>query len=346
MNMQQTAQCKNDTPAPPRARREKKGSHTEKKVKAWLQQHSALQAPAYRLTLTHPEKKSFNVGKRKDGSERFFAADDIVDRLPLLAAKNSQGYNVYVTPICGHEHYIVLDDTTSAALNALKAHGFMPCLIQESSPENLQAVFRAARHPRFEYEQSAANAVVCRLNRKFGDPAFSGVIHPFRLAGFANRKDKYAKNGRYPFVRVHQVQNIQCHRLNNVLETERRAAQDTKQDQRGCRKRCNQDPVRTSLRDNHGELIESFLDQRDQVLKRIEKKGLRRDESRIDFNVAEIMLGQGYEARQVVSAIKQASPRVSERHNNVNDYAQRTVSRAQNRLSFFRAARRRRGCVD
>ena len=332
MKMPQTAKDTKDTPAPPRARREKRGSHAEKKAEAWLQQHGALQALAYRLTLTHHVKKSFNVGKRKSGSERFFTADEVFDRLPLLAAKNSQGYNVYVTPIKDLEHYIVLDDTTSAALDALKAHGFMPCLIQESSPGNLQAIFRVERQPDFEREQSTANAVVCRLNMKFGDPAFSGVVHPFRLAGFANRKERYLKHDKYPFVRVLRAQAVTCRKLSEVIERERQKIKEASlKPTRG--KKHRQAQAQVDPGDLGVELIERFSGHWNQIYEGVAKKGLKRDRSRIDFHVAKMMLEKGYTVSQVAYAIKQASPGVSERHSDIDDYARRTVSNAQRGLS-------------
>lgn len=322
-----------------------KTGHLELKKQVWLQQHNALQAQIYRLTLMHPERSSFNLGKGKDGKERFFTVQGVIDRLPLMAAKNSQGYNVYVTPISEQEHYIVLDDTTQAGIDELRRHGFKPCLVQESSPGNFQAIFRSDRQSGFEREQSAANAIVCRLNMKFGDPAFSGVIHPFRLAGFANRKKKHKKDGKYPFVTIHEARNVKCSRLSGVIDRERLAVKDILQPKQFQIRKYDQMPIQI---DQDVDLVDIFLKHRHHVVRRIQKNGLQRDESRIDFRVARLMLENGYARSQVEQAIRCGSPSVFDRHYDVGDYVRRTVGKAAQQLerNFSPPRRARRGCVD
>ena len=60
--------------------------------------------------------------------------------------------------------------------------------MQESSGDNIQAIIKTPRRDDNRGEQSAANALVVELNREFGDPDFSGVVHPFRTAGLVNKK--------------------------------------------------------------------------------------------------------------------------------------------------------------
>lgn len=302
--------------------------HTEKKHQAWLQQHGALQAPAYRITLTHQVKKGFNLGKRDDAEERFFTAEQVADKIAFLSAKNSQGYNIYVTPISGSEHYIVLDDTTQASIDELQRHGFRPCLVQESSPGNLQSIFRAQRVAG-DMEQSIANTIVQRINQKYGDPCFSGVIHPFRLAGFANRKDKYLRAGNYPFVRIHAIWAGQCGKLSNVIKAERIKTAAEAEKQPGAH-HGDRGQVRIPEKLT-GKIAEDFRRLHEGFLDSVSKRGWPRDDSKLDFTVAVVLL-RIYSAAQVEDAIKMLSPGVSTRHPDIDDYARRTVSSAQQRL--------------
>ena len=42
-------------------------------------------------------------------------------------------------------------------------------------------------------ENTLANAMVEKLNKDYGDPKFTGVSHPFRMAGFSNKKENKKK---------------------------------------------------------------------------------------------------------------------------------------------------------
>ncbi len=63
------------------------------KISAWRRQHAALQSPEYRLTLKSRREnlQSFNHGKRKEGQERFFTADEVEGLLSYLSRQNSRG---------------------------------------------------------------------------------------------------------------------------------------------------------------------------------------------------------------------------------------------------------------
>ena len=51
----------------------------------------------------------------------------------------------------------------------------------------MQAVLILPKFTRKD-EQSLANKLVVAINKKYGDLKFTGVVHPFRLAGFCNKK--------------------------------------------------------------------------------------------------------------------------------------------------------------
>ncbi|MBE3830785.1 hypothetical protein HJ178_24800, partial [Vibrio parahaemolyticus] len=44
------------------------------------------------------------------------------------------------------------------------------------------------QNPLTKKDREIANKVVVGLNKRYGDENFTGVSHPFRMAGFSNKK--------------------------------------------------------------------------------------------------------------------------------------------------------------
>ncbi|MBE3830786.1 topoisomerase, partial [Vibrio parahaemolyticus] len=79
------------------------------------------------------------------------------------------------------------DDLTPETHKEMLANGYSPNLVQESSRDNYQAIFRVPKSTD-EKDREIANKVVVGLNKRYGDENFTGVSHPFRMAGFSNKK--------------------------------------------------------------------------------------------------------------------------------------------------------------
>jgi hypothetical protein len=174
------------------------------KLAAWKRQSEALNADKYRITLKARQDKNSNgkklydhnygnkgtISQRKaDGvAEKFWTKDEISAEIANLRVKNAQGYDIYITPIDINKHYLVVDDMTPDNEKALLDAGFKPAIIQRSSENNKQAIIVIDREKEKLVEQQLANKIVMLLNKRFGDPRFSGAIHPFRMAGFSNKK--------------------------------------------------------------------------------------------------------------------------------------------------------------
>jgi hypothetical protein len=94
----------------------------------------------------------------------------------------------------------MVDDLTAAAINRMKAEGYTPALVVETSPGNFQAWLNHGQVLPQRLSTLAARA----LAEKFGgDRGAADWRHFGRLAGFTNLKEKYqTPNGYYPFVRV------------------------------------------------------------------------------------------------------------------------------------------------
>ena len=317
------------------------------KLAAWRRQHAALDAPAYRITLkSRSGKVSFNYGKGRgpDKSERFYSADEVEEILPYLSRQNAQGYDIYITPIDRDFHYLVVDDLHGDALQRMKAEGYQPALVQESSADNQQAILKLRRQDDGKREQSVANALVVEVNRKFGDPKFSGAIHPFRAAGFANKKP-----GKGTFTKILEDSGILCQHAAARLDEIRADAQQERAPQ------VTGDPAPTSPAHRHKSTggsddreppvpaPKSDAEQRYAQLVRqwrglAREKGWREDLSTVDWQACLAMLRDGWDPDVVRECIVAVSPGVSERHSSAERYATTTITEATRFLSRAAAA--------
>lgn len=289
------------------------------KMEAWSVQSRALGSPHYRLTLKsrRDDLPSFNVGKGRgaEGAEQFYTASDVSGMIPYLSAQNLKGRDIYLTPIDPKHHYLVVDDMTPDTLDAMTSKGWQPALVQESSQGNRQAILKV---PRIDgpHEQSVANALVVSLNREYGDPNFSGAIHPFRMAGFANKKP-----GRdNAFTRIISAAGVICEKAKSALA--------------GIRAAFKPAPLPRLDRQEHGSIIRppvsggAFGRARSMILGLAVKNGWTVDESRLDFGAARLMTADGMSVDEVAAGILEESPRLIERHRDPHGYAMRTAENA------------------
>ncbi len=306
------------------------------KVDAVTKQLNALDSPLYRLTLISrsDKSKSFNLGKSKnDEEERFFAKKEVISQIPFLSRKNAQNHDIYVTPIDTKNHYIVVDDVRDYM--TLLNDGFKPSIIQESSENNCQAIIKIDKAESSKSEQSAANKLVLNLNQKFGDEQFSGVIHPFRLAGFSNKK----LNRNNTFTTLILAIDRLCEKSAQMLADIRKSL---KNENKYVSEHVEQSETRsfTQYRENHvdSKKVLSATSNNGDLYRRLIKNAsnfAEIDMSVIDFRFAKELL-KNHSQRDVVNAIIELSPDISSRHANAQAYAQRTVAKAQEALESER----------
>lgn len=257
--------------------------------------------------------------------------------IPQLSRQNARGYDIYITPINPQRHYVVLDDTDPDRLQAMQQRtGIKPALVQQSSPGNLQAIIVAERQDN-QYEQSNANYLVQGLNKAYGDPKFTGVVHPFRMSGFMNQKPAYQTNGRRPIVRprpgvVELSQGKPDARLSAMMQQQR--DQQMQQAERAAAERIEQEQLRRVKQIEYGPGQQVGPDARYiQEVQRLcayaDSRGWPRDWSRIDYAAAGNMLKEdNYTRQQIADAIKDNSPGIDQRKQDPNYYAQQTVEKA------------------
>ena len=113
--------------------------------------------------------------------------------------KNAEGAAIYIRPH-GEHPYSLIDDLSAEGVRRLKAEGFTPAIVVETSPGNFQAWL----HHGETLDKRTSTAAARALAEKFGgDRGAADWRHFGRLAGFTNRKPRYRQaDGLYPFVRV------------------------------------------------------------------------------------------------------------------------------------------------
>jgi len=185
-------------------------------------QLDALAAPSYRITLMRTDedgkKIGRNLGKGRAGApERTFSKAEVLEMIPQMTAANHGGSNVFITPIDPDTHHVLVDDVKPESLQALQERGYAPCLVLETSPQNHQVILKI---PHGEATpRDAANEAFKDLNRDLGDQHITGLVHPVRLAGFENRKEKHRTANGYPFVGLGVAVNRLCRRAMALVQS-------------------------------------------------------------------------------------------------------------------------------
>jgi hypothetical protein len=161
------------------------------------QQIEAMKAEVFELGL-------FRLASAADGLDagmlpRAWDSETLLRSIAWLRLENMHGRNIYIRPR-GEHHLSLIDDLSKSAIDRMKAEGFQPAAIVETSPRNFQAwLDHGERLPR-DIGTAVARALASRFE---GDTKAADWRHFGRLAGFTNQKEKHRQaNGLFPFVRL------------------------------------------------------------------------------------------------------------------------------------------------
>jgi hypothetical protein len=165
-------------------------------VNAVRRQIAAMGAAAFEVGLYRPEIEG------STGPEmlpRTWDREMLLKSVPWMRLQNLLGRNVYIRPQ-GEHNLSLLDDLTAQALLRLRASGFRPALVVETSPGNFQAWLKHKE----VLPRTLSTCVAKKLAEKFGaDIGAADWRHFGRLSGFTNRKrNREGPDGRFPFVRL------------------------------------------------------------------------------------------------------------------------------------------------
>ena len=156
----------------------------------------AMGAPVFEIGLFKPSARDQGQAVM---IPRTWDIETLAKSIPWLRLQNADDRNIYIRPKGEHDLSLV-DDLTEASVHRMKAIGFAPALVIETSPGNFQAWLKHSRSLSPELSTATARVLAELFD---GDLAAADWRHFGRLAGFTNRKDKYrGNNGLFPFVRV------------------------------------------------------------------------------------------------------------------------------------------------
>jgi hypothetical protein len=161
---------------------------------------------AVRRQVTAMGSTVFEVGLYKPdaGGEpvmipRVWDQDALLRSIGWLRLQNMQGRNIYIRPKGEHDLSLV-DDLKPESIARMKAGGFQPAAIVETSPGNFQAWLKHPTGLPREVSTAAARELASLFH---GDLGAADWRHFGRLGGFTNRKPIHTmEDGRFPFVQV------------------------------------------------------------------------------------------------------------------------------------------------
>jgi hypothetical protein len=146
---------------------------------------------------------AFDIGvKRFDGTmllREGWGAKQVLKSLLWLRRENLNRGHIYVRP-AGIHGLSLVDDLKPDALAQMKAEGFAPAAVVETSPANLQAWLK---HGVTLDEAASTRAAKLLTERYGGDLGSADWRHFGRLAGFTNPKpNRRLASGLQPFARL------------------------------------------------------------------------------------------------------------------------------------------------
>lgn len=184
---------------------------TKVKIDLIKKEFEALNNPVVRITMQHPKtKKAIVIGKDEYDEEKFYNYNQVIGFIERLNFYNTdeQGFNIYITPIefeLKRDKIAILIDDVKKYDDERQINTYQetisnlgnPNLIMETSKDNYQFVYlldnkidygNSKKKLGKEKDRNDYNEFFIELNRKFGDKTINGLRHPFRLAGYANKK--------------------------------------------------------------------------------------------------------------------------------------------------------------
>lgn len=284
---------------------------------------------------------SYEVGIRdRQGRmlSRTWSKEEVLKSLPWLKRENAKGADIYIRPGGADSQGIVLvDDLSAGQVERMKAAGFPPAVLVETSPQNHQAWVRLSQYPLSPQVASLASKALAK--QYDGDPNSADWRHFGRLAGFTNRKPEHVSEaGSCPWVLCHeasghiaQAGEMMIRRAEEAIE--RMMMEKDKAERIKAAYEASERPVRA---------FSGVHEYQRQLRLLHERYGADMDYSKADFMISRDMVANGYPLDTVAEAIYHASPGLAKRKaGHENDYIERTINAVLNDPSIARQIQNR-----
>lgn len=176
---------------------------TEAERKKRGQKSAVIVERLVRVQLRAMGCERFDLGIKRDAGEMILregqGAVEIEEAIKWLRHENAKGAHIYVRP-AGLHALSLIDDLSAEAIERMKAEGFEPAVVVETSPDNFQAWLNHGQVLAAPASTRAAKALVERFG---GDPSSADWRHFGRLAGFTNpKRERQLPSGLRPFARL------------------------------------------------------------------------------------------------------------------------------------------------
>ncbi len=126
-------------------------------------------------------------------------AIEIEEAMKWLRHENGKGAHIYIRPARTHSLSLI-DDLTADSIERMRADGFEPAVVVETSPNNFQVWLNHGQGLEAAMSTRTAKALVERFG---GDPASADWRHFGRLAGFTNpKRERQLPSGLRPSARL------------------------------------------------------------------------------------------------------------------------------------------------
>src|SRR6266849_868654 len=156
-----------------------------------------------RVQLRAMSCERFDLGIRREAGEMILregqGAIEIEEAIKWLRHENGKGAHIYIRP-AGVHSLSLIDDLTADTIERMRADGFEPAVVVETSPNNFQAWLNHGQILAAPMSTRAAKELVERFG---GDRSSADWRHFGRLAGFTNpKRERQLPSGMRPCARL------------------------------------------------------------------------------------------------------------------------------------------------
>jgi hypothetical protein len=284
-----------------------KAATSDRTTRAVENQTRAMGCEVFEIGLCKPTA----TGKEAVMLPRTWDVETLLSSIPWLKHENRDGRNIYIRPK-GEHNLSLVDDLNAVSIRQMKASGFAPALIVQTSSGNFQAWLK---HPAM-LPKDLSTAAARELATKFsGDRGAADWRHFGRLAGFTNRKDKYqGLDGQYPFVLLTEHTGAPYGAGEQFVNTARFRLQ-AEQANRLTRMRAN---LRRSTQTSSLKSIDTFRSD----------NRYRGDHTRVDLAYAVYALSHGLNAEAVIGVLRSRDLSHKGPERRQEEYVERTIRKA------------------
>lgn len=273
-----------------------------------------LYPPETKFTL---KAKNFETGEIKIIKNQ--TAETYPKSLSYLKYLNANGYNIFLSPSVAGGVYILLDDVKKPEIERLYKDGFEPFYYLETSPANYQAIIKLSDNQLSKEIWAFISKQISEIY--FADKNSSDTGHFFRLAGFTNRKQKYLKNGIFPFVKFYIGKNKTCSKGQEYIDRIMKGIENGLIELPVSPAEIATPPaIKAGKKEKNG----CFP-----YIEKIYQTSNLSDLSAVDFKAVKYALKKGFDINDIKEAIKQLSPDIeSRKKGHIDDYLSRTINNA------------------